>query len=115
MRRCLLIVALFGMVFSFGLAANAAAQDLACPAPAAFMAANTQTAPVLPEALFAPVAPQNVQQCTMCNLTGYQSCDSLDQQSCGVEGSNRRCYLLPACYCEWSICRCQSGLWHCYY
>jgi hypothetical protein len=34
-----------------------------------------------------------------------------------VPGTNRRCYLLPACACEWSVCHCDSttNTWHCFY
>jgi hypothetical protein len=59
--------------------------------------------------------PASTQACTFCNLTGYSSCDSLNGTSCGVPGSNRRCYLLPACACEWSVCFCDgtTNTWNC--
>lgn len=61
--------------------------------------------------------PATSSACLFCNLTGYASCDSLDGTSCSAPGTSRRCYLLPACYCEWSVCRCESATntWHCFY
>lgn len=92
MRKCLLIVALVGVIFGFGPVAHAQQAQTACPAPGAFMDAKAQT---VQEALFSlePVAPQEAQQCTMCNLTGYQSCDSLNGQSCPVSGEIGRAHV----------------------
>jgi len=61
--------------------------------------------------------PASSQACLFCNLTGYSSCDSLNGTSCGVPGTSRRCYLLPACACEWSVCRCDgtTNTWTCFY
>lgn len=52
--------------------------------------------------------------CPFCNLTNYSSCDSLNGTSCSTT-TNRRCYVEPACYCEWGICLCQNGAWNCIY
>ena len=61
--------------------------------------------------------PASSQACEFCNLTGYSSCDSLNGTSCSTPGTSRRCYLLPACACEWSVCSCNSTThtWNCFY
>ena len=52
--------------------------------------------------------------CPFCNLTSYSSCDTLNGTSCSTTTS-RRCYVEPACACEWGFCRCQNGAWNCIY
>lgn len=116
MKKSFRFCALLGALFVLGFSASSNAQT--CPA---FGSVDAQVQ-AAEQALFAPeleapqqVEPQQVQQCQFCNLTGYSACDSLQGQSCGVEGSSRRCYLYPACACEWSVCRCSSGTWNCFY
>jgi hypothetical protein len=74
-------------------------------------------AQLMAQILFAPnpAQPHEVPQCTFCNLTGYSTCDLQQGQSCGLEGATRRCYVPPACACEWGICTCRNGSWNCVY
>jgi hypothetical protein len=61
--------------------------------------------------------PASTQACEFCNLTGYSECGALNGTSCGVPGTSRRCYILPACACEWGFCRCDAATnkWNCFY
>ena len=38
-------------------------------------------------------------------------CQNVDGKSCSTPGTIRRCFLPN--YCEWLICRCNSGTWNC--
>jgi hypothetical protein len=94
---------------------SAEAQSQKCEAAAAsFLAADAQDLQLLIPGL-TPAPQEKGPVCPFCNLTSYSSCESLDGNSCGVEGSSRRCYVEPACYCEWGVCRCQSGTWNCFW
>lgn len=95
------------------LAPAAEAQSVKCDAASApSMASGMETLQDMIPGL-TPAPQEKGPVCPFCNLTSYSACESLDGNSCGVEGSNRRCYVLPACACEWGICRCQSGIWNC--
>lgn len=108
---CLVLVAA-AVLF---LAPSAEAQSAKCDAAAArSLAAGTETLQDMIPGL-TPAPQEKGPVCPFCNLTSYSACESLDGNSCGVEGSNRRCYVLPACACEWGVCLCQSGTWNCFW
>src|SRR5687767_13572672 len=95
------------------LAGVAEAQSPKCDSAAApILTAGTETLQDLIPGL-TPAPQEKGPVCQFCNLTSYSSCESLDGRSCGVDPTSRRCYVEPACYCEWGICRCQSGTWNC--
>src|SRR5215207_5885117 len=102
MKTSFCCIAFVGAFLVFGLSAQAQAPK--CETSVApFLAADTQA---LLDAIpgLTPVPQEKGPVCQFCNLTSYSSCDSLNGLSCGVEGSNRRCYVEPACYCEWGVC-----------
>jgi hypothetical protein len=79
----------------------------AAPAPTCAQQAQPSQASPTPLALAGCV-------CTFCNVCGYSSCQAADGTSCSSPGATKRCYVDPACYCEWGFCRCQSnGTWSC--
>ncbi|HEX7180647.1 MAG TPA: hypothetical protein VF756_02305 [Thermoanaerobaculia bacterium] len=57
----------------------------------------------------------DAQACTFCNLNGYSSCPDLDGTSCAKAGDYRRCWVPPACYCEWGACTCDGTKWSCFW
>lgn len=64
--------------------------------------------------ILATLPPPSTQACTFCNLTGYVNCDTYTGTSCSSEGASKRCYVY-GCYCEWGFCRCEGGVWQCYW
>jgi len=58
-------------------------------------------------------APPASQACEFCNLTGFVNCESTTGTACVTGVPNRRCYINPACACEWGFCRCVNGVWSC--
>jgi hypothetical protein len=65
--------------------------------------------------LFASWSPASSQACLFCNLTGYVNCESTNGTACGVPGTSKRCWINPACACEWGVCRCDgtTNTWNC--
>jgi hypothetical protein len=58
-------------------------------------------------------SPAPTEACLFCNLTGYYECASLNGASCSP-GTSQRCWVAPACACEWGFCRCgTTGTWNC--
>jgi hypothetical protein len=54
--------------------------------------------------------------CTFCNLCGFANCQATDGTSCSAPGASKRCYVSPACACEWGVCRCEAnGTWSCFW
>ena len=108
---CLLVFVAAAVV----LASSAEAQSQTCDvAVAPFLTAGTQ---VLQEAIpgLTPPPQEKGPVCPMCNLTSYSTCESLDGTSCGAQGLYRRCYVEPACYCEWGACTCNGSTWNCFW
>lgn len=62
-----------------------------------------------------PVA--STDACTFCNLTGYVNCESYTGTTCSAPGTSKRCWINPACACEWGVCRCDgtTGTWQCFW
>lgn len=113
MKTTLCCIAVVVAFLGFGLSAEA--QTSACGTAAApFLAAGTPTLQEMIPGL-TPAPQETGPVCPFCNLTSYSSCESLNGNSCGAQGLYRRCYVEPACYCEWGACICNGSTWDCYW
>lgn len=62
-------------------------------------------------------APASTQACEFCNLSGFSNCESTTGKSCSAPGASKRCWINPACACEWGVCLCDgaTGKWNCFW
>ena len=65
--------------------------------------------------LLASLPPASTEACQFCNLTGYVNCESYNGTSCSAAGVSKRCWINPACACEWGFCRCNGTSWECFW
>lgn len=67
--------------------------------------------------LLASLPSASTEACEFCNLTGYVNCESYSGTSCSAAGAgkSKRCWINPACACEWGVCLCDGTSWTCYW
>jgi hypothetical protein len=54
-----------------------------------------------------------MQPASFCNTQGFPKCDTFDGTACGpLNPPQQRC-VAPAGVCEWGVCNCYDGSYHC--